>query len=108
MEEEERGNGMQEEAEDRAAAAERRSLQALASLKQAGVEAQQAAADAQLDGHSATLRLSMLQQSYSGLAVPLHHSSWQPLPCIQMEVQMLAVVSLCTASCGLVLRAPVS
>lgn len=56
---------MQEETEDRAAAMERRTRQAQASLKQAEAEAQQAATDAQLDGHSVTLRLSTLQQSYS-------------------------------------------
>ena len=66
---------MQEEAEDRAAAAERRVRQAQASLKHAEAEAQQADADAQLDGHSATLHLSTLQQSYSRsgpFTLPLH------------------------------------
>ena len=73
---------MQEEAEDRAAAAERRVRQTQASLKQAEAEAQHAAADAQLDGHSATLRLSTLQQSYSRsgpITLPLHLAT---RPCV--------------------------
>ena len=56
---------MQEEAEAKAAAAERHARQLQLSLKQAETELQQQGADAQLDGHAATLRLSDLQHLYT-------------------------------------------
>lgn len=56
---------LQEEAEARAAAAEMQARQLQQRMRQVKTEAQQQTADAQLDGHAATLRLSDLQQSYA-------------------------------------------
>ena len=61
---------LQEEAEAKAAAAERNARQLQLSLKQSETELQQQAADAQLDGHAATLRLSDVQHSYTRFPAP--------------------------------------
>lgn len=58
---------LQEEAEEKAAAAQREVRQWQLKLRQAEAEMQQRGADMQLQDHAATLRLSELQHSYTRL-----------------------------------------